>query len=164
MKQIHICSRKEFRWLLRSGEIPPESAYALISSSYPLELPDTALPGYSFRLYDDIDYDCPGRSFSEEAAACFAQAIRENGQIRDWYFVCDGGCRRSAAIACSALRCWDREREELAVWGDPRREPNVLVYRLMCEALGVPVGDDELDLRIHINRTAIKTARRKSGV
>lgn len=158
LKQIHICSRREFSWLLRSGAIDPAGCYALISSSYPPELPEGTNLGYCFRNYDDIDYDCPGRSFSPEDAKSFADAIRNLDEVQKWYFVCDAGCRRSAAVACSALRYWGREVEELAIWNDPGKEPNVLVYEMLCNALGVDIVDDALDLRIHMNRSAIRAA------
>lgn len=158
MKEIHICSLKEYRWLLRSHHIPTNSSYAIISSSYPLEIPEADQISYSFECYDDIDFDCLGRCFSPEAAHRFAKAIKSNSQIDSWYFVCDGGCRRSAAIACTALRFWGYEKEEFEIWGNPRKEPNIWVFTLMADALGVPIDDVDLDLRIHMNRSAIRSA------
>ena len=157
MKEIHICSLKEYRWLLRSHHIPTNSSYALISSSYPLE-PEADLISYSFECYDDIDFDCLGRCLSPEAARRFAKAIKSNPHIDSWYFVCDGGCRRSAAIACAALRFWGYEEEEFKIWSNPRKEPNVWVFTLMSDALGLPIDDIDLDLRIHLNRSAIHSA------
>lgn len=156
MKQVHICSLKEFRWLLRNHQISANTSYALISSSYPL--PELPYMGYSFECYDDIDFDCLGRCFSPEAARRFAKAIQSNPHIDSWYFVCDGGCRRSAAIACAALRFWGCEKEEFEIWENPRKEPNIWVFTLMSDALGLRIGDVDLDLRIHMNRTAIRAA------
>ena len=157
MKQIHICSLKEFKFLLREGKIDTDNSYALISSSYPLpELPNMR---YSFECYDDIDFDCRGRTFSFEGASKFAKAIKENAGIQNWWFVCDGGCRRSSATACAALRYWGDEPGEFAIWSDPLKEPNVLVYEMLCNALN-PIDATNLDLRIYTNRTAIKNAIR----
>lgn len=159
MKNIHICSLKEFQWKLRSNQIPTDS-YALISSSYPWNI---AVPPikFSFECYDDIDYDCLGRIFSVEAANRFAKAIKENDSIQHWWCVCDGGARRSAAVAASLLRLWDRHEEEISlIWDNPMREPNIRVYQATCSALGVPVDDVDLDLLIYTNRTAIRNAFR----
>lgn len=160
MKQVHICSLKEFQWKLRNNEIPMDS-FALISSSYPWNI---AVPPikFSFECYDDIDYDCLGRIFSVEAANRFAKAIKENDSVQHWWCVCDGGVRRSAAVAASILRFWDRHEEEFSlIWSNPAKEPNVWVYRAMSNALGVPIDDIDLDLLIHTNRDVIRSALRQ---
>ena len=158
MKEIHICSLKEYRWLLQNHKTPTNSSYALISSSYPLEIPEAGLISYSFECYDDIDFDCLGRCLSPEAACRFAKAIKSNPHIDSWYFVCDGGCRRSAAIACVALRFWGYEKEAFKIWGNPRKAPYIGLFTLMSDALGLPIDDIDLDLRIHMNRSAIHSA------
>ena len=53
---------------------------------------------------------------------------------------------------------WGYEKEELEIWGNPRKEPNIWVFTLMTDALGLPIDDIDLDLRIHMNRTAIRAA------
>lgn len=163
MKQFRICSLKEFRWMLQNHSISKETSYALISSSYPLDIPELSPMGYAFECYDDIDYDCLGRCFTPEAARRFAKAIKANSHIDNWYFVCDGGRRRSAAVAASALRFWAQESDELEVWSTPSKEPNVWVFVLMIDALGCPMDDFDLDLRIHTNRTTIRQAYRKAS-
>ena len=161
MKQVHICSIKEFRWLLRNKQLPLENSYALISSSYPLDIPELSRMGYSFECYDDIDFDCLGRSFSFEGANKFAKAIKANDDIRTWWCVCDGGHNRSSASACALLRYLGDETKELAIWRDPDKSPNPLVYEMLCTALGTPVDTVDLDLRIYTNRTAIKNATKR---
>ena len=160
MRKVHICSLKEFQWELRNNEIPLSESYASISSSYDL---DIAVPiPFSFECYDDIDFDCLGRVFSAEAANRFAKAIK-NGNIQHYWCVCDGGVRRSAAVAASILRFWNRRQEEISlIWENPAKEPNIWVYRAMCSALGVQVNDLDLDFLIHKNRSAIRAALRKN--
>ena len=156
MKQVHVCSLKEFQWKIRNNQIPPRS-YALISSSYELNI---AVPiPYSFECYDDIDFDCLGRVFSVEAANRFARVIKENGSIQHFWCVCDGGVRRSAAVASSILRFWGRREEEISlIWNNPTKEANIWVYSAMCNALSVPVSDADLDLLIYTNRSAFRSA------
>lgn len=113
MREIHICSLKELKYLLRERKIDVNSSYALISSSYPLDIPGLSNMDYSFDCYDDIDFDCLGRVFSVEAANRFARAIKENDNIQHFWCVCDGGVRRSAAVAASILRFWERCQDEI---------------------------------------------------
>ena len=158
MKHIHICSIVELRHLLGNHQIPPKS-YALISSNSELDIP-VPIP-FSFECYDDIDLDCHGRVFSVEAANRFAKAIKENGNSQHYWCICNGGGRRSAAVAASILRFWDCRQKELSlIWNDPQKEPNIWVYQLMCRALDVPVDDVDLDLLIYTNRLAIRNAFR----
>lgn len=162
MKEINICSLKELKYLLREGKIDVNSSYALISSSYPLDMPELSHMRYSFECYDDIDFDSLGRVFSVEAANRFSKAIKENDNIQHFWCVCDGGVSRSAAVAASILRFWGRCQDEIdLIWNDSRKAPNVWVYRIMCNSLGVPVGDANLDLLIYTNRSAIRTAMRR---
>lgn len=104
MREIHICSLKELKYLLREGKIDINNSYALISSSYPLDIPELSHMDYLFECYDDIDFDCLGRVFSIEAANRFSRAIKENDKIQHFWCVCDGGVRRSSAVAASILR------------------------------------------------------------
>ena len=104
MREIHICSLKELKYLLREGKIDINNSYALISSSYPLDIPELSHMDYLFECYDDIDFDCLGRVFSIEAANRFSRAIKENDKIQHFWCVCDEGVRRSSAVAASILR------------------------------------------------------------
>lgn len=162
MREIHICSLKELKYLLREEKIDVNNSYALISSSYPLDMNELSHMRYSFDCYDDIDYDSLGRVFSVEAANGFSRVIKGNDNIQHFWCVCDGGVRRSSAVAASILRFWGRCQDEIdLIWNNPAKEPNVWVYRLMADRLGIPVSDIDLDLLIHINRTAIRTAMRR---
>lgn len=161
MKNIHICSLPELITLLQNEQIDLESSFAIISSSYPLngEHRPVSLMNHVACTYSDIDFDFRGEGLYPEAAAGFAEDIkRRSSTIKDWYFVSDRGVRRSAAICCAALRYWEQTEQEMAIWSDSEREPNVSVYIRMSQALGVPVGNVELNRRILANHNAIKTA------
>lgn len=161
MKNIHICSLPELISLLQNKQIDLESSFAIISSSYPLNAEHRAvsLMNHVACTYSDIDFDFRGEGLSLDAAAGFAEDIkRHSGKIRDWYFVSDRGVRRSAAICCAALRYWRQLEQEMAIWADPEREPNVSVYIRLTQALGVPVGNVELRQCIYANHSANKAA------
>lgn len=160
MKNIHICSLPELISLLQNKQIDLESSFAIISSSYPLnrEHRTVSLMNHVACTYSDIDFDFRGEGLSLDAAAGLAEGIKHRDNIKDWYFVSDRGIRRSAAICCAALRYWEQTEQEMAIWSDPEREPNVSVYIRMSQALGIPIGNVELNRRIYANHIAIKTA------
>lgn len=161
MRKIHICSLQELITLLQNKEIDLDCSFAIISSSYPLSTQHrpVSLMTHVACTYQDIDFDFRGEGLSLEAAAGFAEDIkRRSSTIKNWYFVSDRGVRRSAAICCAALRYWGQTEQEMAIWSAPEREPNISVYIRMCQALGVPIGNIELNRRIYVNHIAIKTA------
>ena len=159
MKNIHICSLPELISLLQNKQIDLESSFAIICSSYPLnaEHRPVSLMNHVACTYSDIDFDFRSEGLSLDAAG-FAEDIKRRDKIKDWYFVSDRGVRRSAAICCAALRYWGQPEQEMAIWSDPEREPNVSVYIRLTQALGVPVGNVELRQRIYANHSAIKAA------
>lgn len=160
MNNIHICSLPELITLLQNEQIDLESSFAIISSSYPLSAEHRPVShmNHVACTYSDIDFDFHSEGLSLDAAAEFAEDIKRRDKIRDWYFVSDRGVRRSAAICCAALRYWGQSEQEMAIWSDPEREPNVSVYIRLTQALGVPVGNVELRQRIYANHSAIKAA------
>lgn len=154
--RIHICSVRQLLRLIQSGSIQCRSCAALISSSYPLPQ-DKLLPiPFVFCQYDDLDREVPGRSFPREAGAeQFAAFLRTlPAEVTDLYCCCDGGCRRSAAVACSAMLYFGMD--DMATWLDPMYEPNALVFRMMCHALDLPMDDEALDYRLESSRQAFR--------
>lgn len=158
MKEIEIYSLKQFYQVIRSPAFDPLHTVAIISSSYPVE--DDWLSGvrYIACQYDDIDYDVLGRCFTSTEANKIVRFLNSwDNKVSTICCVCDGGCRRSAAVAAALYRFYDREDEEIkTVWRNPAYEPNPLVYLLMAHALGVPAADADIDLRIWENRTTIR--------
>ena len=163
MKNIKVYSLKQFYQVVRDPSFDRAHAIAVISSSYPVDEDRLCGIRYVACQYDDIDYEGLGRCFTVTAANKFAKFLRDTEtDISTICCICDGGCRRSSAVAAALYRFYGREAEELKVWQDPKYEPNPLVYRLMAHALGVPVDDMDVDLRIWENRSAIRKQIRES--
>ena len=162
LKTVKICSMKALRQMLRSGEVDTDRSFAIISSSWPLDLPEDTGLRLHYECYDDLDYEVLGRTLTPEAAGRIARAVLENSStVQTWIFTCDSGLRRSAGVACACCRYWGMAREEKMIWGSAAYEPNPLVYELLCRQLK-PVDALTLDLNIYTNRQAIKeTMRRK---
>lgn len=114
--------------------------------------------------YDDIDYDVLSRSFTLVEANRIVRFLKScDSEVTTICCICDGGCKRSSAVAAALYRFYDREDEEIKmVWQDSAYEPNPLVYRLMAYALGVLADDADIDLRIWENRNAFRKRIRGS--
>lgn len=154
---IHICSLREFYHLIRDPSFNRNKAAAIISSSDSVQVALLQGIHYTGAIYDDIQADAFGRLFSPEMANKFARFIRslDNTKINELYCICDGGMRRSAAVACVARIYFGQE--DLSIWRDAGRyEPNPWVFRMMCHSLNLHLKEIDLDLRIELNRQALR--------
>ena len=128
----------------------------LAATSYVTE--QAALPARSIRQsFDDIDREVPGRSISREQAEAYADFVRAlPPDTRRIICCCDAGESRSAAI-CAAL-CEYYGINADWIWDSPRYHPNMLVFRLMTEALGIRMDDLTADALLWRSRTAFEQA------
>lgn len=153
MKKIKICP---LRLLNSRLEAENTDGIAILSSAME---PDAArLPRipYVLRIYEDLDAPVPGRSFTEADAAAFARFLQSHNDAQTVYCCCDAGKSRSPAVAAAVLRYFGMD--DSCIWSDPGYHPNMLVFDLLTQALGIPVSDEEKDLLIHTNRTAFRKA------
>lgn len=137
------------------GEDAPSAA--VISSSDTVEAKYLPSFPYVLRIYEDIDREVSGRSFSNEDATAFADFIKKLPRAAlHLYFCCDAGESRSPAAAAAAMRYFGLD--DRSVWRSPHYCPNMLVYRSLCEALGITVSDGEADALMYENMKAFKNA------
>lgn len=111
------------------------------------------LPSNVLRLdfRDTVDVDDPA-AFSAQLAADVASFLQRPDARPELFVCCDCGVSRSAALA-AAIRCADGG-SDFSIWDDPNYMPNPLVYRLMREALGLGVSEQELKERLNLNAAA----------
>ena len=130
---------------------------AIISSSQHPEaayLPDFP---YVLRLYEDIDREIPGRSFSKEDAEVIAGFVTSQlDSVDTLYICCDAAASRSPAVAAAVMR--HIGLDDMKVWRNSRYHPNMLVFLRLCEALGVSVPDGEADALMYENMKAFRDA------
>lgn len=163
--KIKILSMKELISLLRNREINSEEDAFVVSSSFPMEERLKELRHCIFAEYQDFDTYRPGLSLSEKTASDIATFLimqLDSNADKTFCFVCDTGVRRSSAVCASFLHYLNATEEEEAIWSDPHKEPNPLVFKMLCTALNSPIGDSELNQRLRINRDAIHNAYRKN--
>lgn len=156
--KIKICPVKQLYRILAEGSF--ERSGAVISSA--AEIDPTKLRGipYVFRQYEDLDCECPGRSFSQTDAAAFASFLKHLGTGMDTlYCCCDAGESRSPAVAAAMMRYLGMD--DMPLWQDPHYHPNMLVFEMLTNALECPVSHEEKDFRFYTNRKAFQDAIRK---
>ena len=155
---IQICPIKRLYQIL-AKEHPGKSG-AIISSALEIDAEKIRNIPYMFRQYDDLDYECPGRSFSQHHAAAFAEFITSmEADVDTLYCCCDAGESRSPAVAAAAMRYFGMD--DMPVWRNPRYHPNMFVFAMLTEALGQSVPHEELDLKLNINQKAFRDAVRR---
>lgn len=120
----------------------------LVASSYELDrgkLPDNCV----VQIFDDIDGVVVGRSFTREKANAYASFVKNLARNVDVIIcACNAGESRSAAL-CAAL-CEYYGVSSDWIWDSLNYHPNMYVFELFAQALGVEVADarmEELFLR-----------------
>ena len=150
---IQICPIKRLYQILTEGDIG--KCGAIISSASEIDAEKVQCIAYVFQQYEDLDYECPGRSFSKADAAAFADFIK-NLEADVLYCCCDAGESRSPAVAAAVMRYFSLD--DMQIWENPHYHPNMLVFEKLAGALGVAVSDEEKDFRFYINQKAFQDA------
>ncbi len=153
--QIHVLPIKA----LLSMPSFPQKSIAIISSSD--EVDATLLPvPYHVANYQDLDYEDP-RSFSPELANQMAVFIRAHkAEVQNIYVSCQAAQSRSPAIAAALYTCYGTN--PLCIFEQPQYKPNMLCFRLLTDALGVPITDIQIENLICANTQAFKAAINRS--
>ena len=133
----------------------------LVAASYDLDaakLPHNCV----VEMFDDIDFDCPGRSITMEQAKNYATFVQELSHDTEIIVcACNAGESRSAAL-CAAL-CEYYNVDSAWIWDSPHFHPNMLVFDMFTQALGLYIDDNQKDALIQTNRAAFTNAIRHSG-
>lgn len=153
---IQICPIKRLYQTLAEG--PIGKCGAIISSASEIEISRLQGITYVFRQYEDLDYECLERSFSQTDAAAFADFVK-NLEADVLYCCCDAGESRSPAVAAAVMRYFGLD--DMQVWKNPHYHPNMLVFEMLADALGAAVSDEEKDFRFYTNQKAFRDAIRK---
>lgn len=154
---IQICPIKRLHQILANGNT--NKCGAVISSASEIEVSKLQGISYVFRQYEDLDCECPGRSFSLEDAKVFADYVKRLADVDTLYCCCDAGESRSPAVAAAVMRYFGLD--DMQVWENPHYHPNMLVFEMLANALGVAVSDEEKDFRFYTNRKAFQDAVRE---
>ena len=69
---------------------------------------------------------------------------------------CDSGESRSTAMAAAIARY--NNSDEMKIWLNPHYHPNPLVYKSLCDSLGVKVSKTEVADKVAVNQKAFSDA------
>jgi len=146
------------KWLYYNLDSDQRSAGAIIASSY--DVREDKLSELKSKLilsFNDI-IDCNNSfSFNPKLASEIYSYVRNlPSDTEVMYVCCDSGESRSSAIAAALMRF--RSKDDMVIWSDPHYHPNTLVYKLLCNELGVSVTDKEIREKVLLNEAALKTA------
>ena len=138
---------------------PYECDAAILCSSYPADTAQFSCLSRKLCLqFDDTENTQSERSFSMEQARLIADFVRDLDAHARLCVCCDSGESRSTAIAAALHRKFGMD--EMVIWGNPHYHPNTLVYRRMCEALGITVTPEMVHERKRISEEALARAIR----
>jgi len=156
MFEIIICPIKQLHMLAEDGDM--SDVAALAASSYDINWEKLSVFKHKHCLnFNDVTNDSDHNAFTKDAAAQIAEFVRSLPNNIDTLFVCcDSGESRSTAMAAAIMR--HNGMEELKIWRNPHYHPNPLVYKLLCDAFGIPVSDEDVAERIAVNNKALSDA------
>lgn len=100
----------------------------------------------------DVTEEGDPRGFNAALATEVAAFLHRPEARAELFVCCDCAVSRSPALAAAILR--HLGGDELSIWRDPYHLPNPLVYRLQCEAFGLPVTKEIVTQRPEENRKA----------
>lgn len=154
--EIMICPLKFLYQYAADGDMSNVAVLAV--SSYDID--EEKLNGFRSTLFlnfADVICSTDPSAFSKTTAERIAEYIKGLPTELDSLFICcDSGESRSTAIAAAIMRY--NGFQEMDIWTNPHYHPNRLVYKLLCDALGLRVTDKEIDERISINNKALTDA------
>lgn len=154
--KIEVKPNKVLKYELKNNEISGTNAFIICTSDEDLEIdiePKIVLN------FDDITTD-KINSFTEYHAKRIKSFVDKIKNIDTLYVCCDYGVSRSAAIA-AAIRRYKKQNENI-IWCDPKYNPNILVYKILCRELGLKNTKLRLKYKLYLNKKALKKAINKT--
>lgn len=144
IKQIKIRAAGKMIAEIKRGDYVDENCSAAIfCTDAPLKAQEAKrLPCCRVQFIDTEDPHAP-RAFTQEQAALirdFLMSLPE--QVTMLYCCCDWGQSRSAGLAAACMTALEQDCEW--VFRCRSYSPNLLVYAIMCEALGCPPSAERL--------------------
>ena len=148
IKQIRIRAAGKMIAELKQGEYVDENCSAAIfCTDAPLRMPELKRIPHCCIQFVDTEHSSTTNAFSQEQAAVLRDFLANLPEhITTLYCCCDWGQSRSAGLAAACMTAIGQDYE--SVFRSRSYTPNMLVYTLMCEALGcLPAADRLQELK-----------------
>ena len=157
IKQIRIRAAGKMIAELKQGEYVDENCSAAIfCTDAPLRMPELKRIPHCCIQFVDTEHSSTTNAFSQEQAAVLRDFLANLPEhITTLYCCCDWGQSRSAGLAAACMTAIGQDYE--SVFRSRSYTPNMLVYTLMCEALGCLPSADRLQELNRLSREAGKS-------
>lgn len=156
MYEIMICPIKQLYQCAEDGDMSDVAVLAV--SSYDVEQEN--LKGFYNIMclnFADVSNGKDFSAMSNDIAMKIANYIKNLPKQLDTLFVCcDSGESRSTAMAAAISRY--NGSDEMKIWRNPHYHPNPLVYKLLCDAFGIQVSDEDVAERVAVNNKSLSDA------
>ena len=126
----------------------------IIASSYNNDLENVSSNNKLIMHFDDINKE-QVNSFNKELAKKINDFVTDiDFEKYKLYICCDSGISRSSAIAAAILRKYDED--ENLIWKDYNFQPNIFVYKTLCDEFKLNNTSFGLKHKENINRRVLK--------
>ncbi|MCR5174273.1 MAG: hypothetical protein K6C09_06550 [Oscillospiraceae bacterium] len=132
----------------------PMADFILCSSER--DIRTDGMPNVLFLKFFDTEEENDPQRFRRSDAERIAAFLSRPDANGDLFVCCDSGRSRSAAVA-AAVRLAAGE-DDRTIWESTEYHPNVLVFRIMGEALGLDLSDGEIRARRERSDAAVREA------
>ena len=151
--KYYICPNKRFLSFLDS--LNKEKTAAILCSSYEIDVKKLEKFPNKLVLYFDDVCEVRNNAFNKDIATKIKLFVSNlSSEITDMYICCDSGESRSSAICAALMKL--QKQDEMTIWKNPYYHPNILVYKLLCNELGIKVSRLGLMYREYINKNALR--------
>lgn len=154
--EIMICPLKLLYQFAVDGDMSNVSVLAV--SSYDID--EEKLVAFRSKLllnFADVTSGTDFSAFTKAKAESITEYVKElPGNLDTLFICCDSGESRSTAMAAAISRY--NGSDEMKIWRNPHYHPNPLVYKLLCDAFGIQVSDEDVAERVAVNNKSLSDA------
>lgn len=150
--ELRVTSIKEAKRSLNNLNI--SNIKAIIISSYNDDIEIIPSENKLLIEFDDLNYQCQNsfnKNLAEKIKEFLAKIDLDKNKL---YVCCDSGESRSSAVAACILRKYGEN--ENVIWKDASYHPNILVYSVLCNELGLKNSIIRLKYKTYINNKALR--------
>lgn len=149
---VKISSIKNAQMELK--DMDTENIKIIIASSYEKNIENVKEENKLVLSFDDV-ITIGKNSFNKTIASEINAFIKKVDFNKDKLYVCcDSGVSRSSAIAAAILRKY--KKNENIIWKDYTFQPNILVYKTLCDEFNLSNNYMRLRHKENINKKALK--------
>ena len=149
---VNVSSIKKARAELK--ETNTDDVKLILASSYNGNIENVKEKNKLILQFDDVT-TIGNNSFNKNIAGKINRFVKKVDFNKDkLYICCDSGVSRSSAIAAAILRKY--KKNEDVIWKNYNYQPNILVYKVLCDEFNLINYNMRLKYKQHINKKALK--------